>query len=104
VRLGIHGKAALWQALAEVAPQYPALSRVNLQQLSERARIREEEVELYRLELARQALASHNDSSGSLSKTDSPMETAYRGSAMASPETRARDVTDDVGHDIENPA
>jgi hypothetical protein len=71
LRLGIHGKVALWQALAEIRPQYPALSRVDLQHLLERARIQEEEVEFYRLELARQTFTSQNDSSGPFSKADS---------------------------------
>jgi hypothetical protein len=104
LRLGIHGKAALWQALAQVASQYPALCKVNLQQLSERARIQEEEVELYRLELARQALASHKDSSGPTLETGLPdgngIPRFRNGQSGNARPRRYRPA----GHTIENPA
>lgn len=101
LRLGIHGKAALWQALARVAPHYEALRRVNFQRLSQRAQIQEDEVERYRLSLAAQALVPQDTSSRP--PGDSQLDMAHRGRALASRDTIAQGVTDEAGHDIENP-
>lgn len=43
--LGIEGKHALWVALQEIAPHYPALTEVNLVELAERARDQRDRVD-----------------------------------------------------------
>src|ERR1043166_2769856 len=37
LQLGIHGKWALWCALAEIAPAYPQISGIDFQELAQRA-------------------------------------------------------------------
>jgi translation elongation factor EF-Ts len=61
LRLGVHGKLSMWHALAEVAPQYAALSAVNFPRLIESAECQEEEVETQRMIAARKALAGPQD-------------------------------------------
>jgi ABC-type hemin transport system ATPase subunit len=100
LRLGIHGKAALWQALARIASHYEALARVDFQRLSKRAQIQEDEVERYRVSLADQALVAQDTSSP---PKDSRLDMAHRGRALANRHTVAQGVTDEAGHDIENP-
>jgi hypothetical protein len=100
LRLGIHGKAALWQALARIASHYEALARVDFQRLSKRAQIQEDEVERYRVSLADQALVAQDTFSP---PKDSRLDMAHRGRALANRHTVAQGVTDEAGHDIENP-
>jgi hypothetical protein len=97
LRLGIHGKAALWQALTRIAPHYDALAQVDFRRLSERAQTQEDEVERFRLSLAAPAFVPQDTSS------DSQLDIAHRGCALANPHTVAQGVTDESGHDIENP-
>jgi hypothetical protein len=54
--LGIQGKLALWQALATVASNLPALAGRDLPQLQERAERQHERVDRLRLQAARIAL------------------------------------------------
>jgi hypothetical protein len=56
LRLGIHGKLALWRALGEIAGQ-PPLDAERLGDLAARAERQAAEVEAHRLEVARSALA-----------------------------------------------
>jgi hypothetical protein len=56
LRLGIHGKLALWRALGEVAGT-PPLEADRLSDLAARAERQAAEVEAHRLEVARSALA-----------------------------------------------
>lgn len=53
--LGIEGKLALWQALQEVADEYPWLADVDLAGLADRAREQRHRVEEFRLAAARRA-------------------------------------------------
>lgn len=53
LELGIHGKWALWRALAEVGPAEPRLQGVNFDRLIRRADAQHSQVEEFRLELAR---------------------------------------------------
>ena len=55
--LGIHGKLAMWRALAEVADAV-ALDRVRLDELAARAEGQRADVERHRLDVARLALAA----------------------------------------------
>jgi hypothetical protein len=52
LELGIHGKWALWRALAEVSPAEPRLQGVDFQRLIRRADAQHSQVEEFRLELA----------------------------------------------------
>jgi hypothetical protein len=56
LRLGIHGKLALWRALAEIADA-PPLDSEHLSELAARAERQAADVEARRLEVARSALA-----------------------------------------------
>jgi hypothetical protein len=53
--LGIHGKAALWRALAEVEEQHDELARIDFAKLLKRAEEQEQAVEKSRLAAARNA-------------------------------------------------
>jgi hypothetical protein len=55
--LGIHGKAALWRALAEVREQHDELARIDFAKLLKRAEEQEQAVEKFRLAAARNAFA-----------------------------------------------
>jgi hypothetical protein len=57
--LGIHGKRALWGALAAVAPMVPELANVDFLRLESRADEQHALVEARRLETARAALIEH---------------------------------------------
>jgi hypothetical protein len=54
--LGIAGKQALWCALLAVAEEIPALSRVDLSRLNQRAEDQHQRVEARRIEAAKEAL------------------------------------------------
>jgi hypothetical protein len=56
LELGIHGKWALWRALAVVAVTDPRLQGTNFEQLAARAETQEASVEERRLQAARTAL------------------------------------------------
>jgi hypothetical protein len=56
LRLGIHGKLALWRALGEIAGT-PPLDAERLSELAARAERQAADVEARRLEVARSALA-----------------------------------------------
>jgi hypothetical protein len=58
LELGIHGKWALWRALATVAPYDPRFEGTDFEHLAARAEIQRTQVEERRLELARPALLS----------------------------------------------
>jgi hypothetical protein len=103
LRLGINGKTALWQALAQVAPQFRLLSGIDFAHLQERARRQGEEVERYRLEFAKRVFTPQGDSPGA-AKSNLHRVEARLGSARANSETRSLRVTDNAGHDIENPS
>jgi hypothetical protein len=53
--LGIEGKRALWRALLAVAEEIPALSKVDLARLDQRADDQHKRVEARRIEAAREA-------------------------------------------------
>ena len=53
--LGIEGKRALWRALLAVAEEIPALRKVDLARLDERADDQHKRVEARRIEAAREA-------------------------------------------------
>jgi hypothetical protein len=54
--LGIEGKRALWRALEAVAPEIPALNKVDFGRLEQRANDQRERLEVRRIEAARGAL------------------------------------------------
>jgi hypothetical protein len=56
LQLGIHGKWALWCALAEIAPAYPQISGIDFQELAQRAESQKSSVELHRLKVIREIL------------------------------------------------
>ena len=56
LELGIHGKWALWRALAVIAPNEPRLQGPDYQELINRAEMQRGKVEEQRLETARTAL------------------------------------------------
>jgi hypothetical protein len=56
--LGIHGKAALWRALAEVREQHDELARIDFAKLLKRAEEQEQAVDKFRLAAARNAFGS----------------------------------------------
>ena len=58
LELGIHGKWALWRALAAVAPDDPRFEGTDFSHLAFRAEMQRTQVEERRLELARPALLS----------------------------------------------
>jgi hypothetical protein len=58
LELGIHGKWALWRALATVAPYDPRFEGTDFEHLAFRAEMQRTQVEEHRLELARPALLS----------------------------------------------
>jgi hypothetical protein len=58
LELGIHGKWALWRALATVAPYDPQFEGTDFEHLAARAEIQRTQVEERRLEFARPALLS----------------------------------------------
>lgn len=53
--LGINGKQAMWEALIEVRPAYPALADIDLEQLVDRARRQRTQVESVRIHIARRS-------------------------------------------------
>jgi hypothetical protein len=53
LQLGIHGKWALWCALAEIAPAYPEISRIDFHELAQRAERQKSAVEERRLKVVR---------------------------------------------------
>ena len=55
--MGIQGKLALWQALAEIADAV-GLERARLEELAARAESQQADVERHRLEVARGALTA----------------------------------------------
>ena len=55
--LGIEGKRALWHALLAVAEEIPALRKVDLARLDQRAEDQRERVEVLRIEAVREAFA-----------------------------------------------
>jgi hypothetical protein len=56
LEIGIHGKWALWRALATVAESDPRLTGINFEQLAQRAESQRAAVDQRRLEMARAAL------------------------------------------------
>ena len=58
--LGIHGKRALWQALAACSAIDPRLQNINYDVLIERAEQQEAAVESLRIEIAKQVLLPSN--------------------------------------------
>lgn len=56
LELGIHGKWALWHALATVAPADPRLQGLDYERLASRAEMQHAKVDSWRLETARVAL------------------------------------------------
>lgn len=58
VALGIHGKLALWRALAAAAEVAPALKGVDYERLVQRARDQRQRLEGVRLQAAKAALAT----------------------------------------------
>ena len=54
--LGVQGKLSLWNALAQVADQHPAIASVNLTDLTQRAQRQYETLERERLAEGRRAL------------------------------------------------
>jgi len=54
--LGIHGKRALWQALAVASEETPALQLADFEGLAKRAEAQRDRVEAARLEVAKKAL------------------------------------------------
>jgi hypothetical protein len=58
LELGIHGKWALWRALATVAPYDPRFEGTDFEHLAVRAEMQRTQVEERRLKLARPALLS----------------------------------------------
>jgi hypothetical protein len=55
--LGILGKYKLWTALAQIVPAVPQLARFDFGQLADRALAQHDELEAYRLQAAKTALA-----------------------------------------------
>jgi hypothetical protein len=70
LEIGIHGKWALWRALAAVAPSDPRLSGYDFDALATRAQRQHDQVEHHRIELARLALNPESDHD--LKVSDSP--------------------------------
>jgi hypothetical protein len=58
--LGVRGKACMWRALKQVADQHPAIASLNLDDLIDRARTQEEELERQRLIAGTRALANQD--------------------------------------------
>ncbi|MGH8990894.1 MAG: hypothetical protein ACRDYV_11730 [Acidimicrobiia bacterium] len=57
--MGVEGKILLWTALREVSSDHEALSGIDFDQLTERARAQKDGLEQHRLELVRSALGAH---------------------------------------------
>jgi hypothetical protein len=55
--LGVWGKLKLWAALSQVVQAYPNLRELDFDNLAKRARAQHDELEAYRLDLAKLALA-----------------------------------------------
>ncbi|MBP2368513.1 hypothetical protein [Pseudonocardia parietis] len=56
--LGITGKQAMWEAIVEIRSAYPALADIDLEQLVERARRQQAQVESVRIQIARRSFVS----------------------------------------------
>lgn len=96
--LGIHGKLALWRMLANIAPLREALEDIDFNRLIARATSQEQLVEEYRILLGGSALTiqAEGEVLGELRNPAGP--------ARASRKVRELGVTDEAGHDLENPS
>lgn len=70
LEIGIHGKAELWRALAEVAPHNPELMGVDFERLIHRAEKQRAEVEIRRLRVGQAVFGPQNWRQRELSQND----------------------------------